>query len=786
MSLNFMKYALVSIFFCFLLNLFFIYFVQKLNIENTYLNNTWCPNLNNSFAQSTLERLKTDKCKKKVFDFVCQQKVPSILLNTCQHFDAKLKGTYLGCYKDSKNKRVLSSFDTIISISNTPNKCINTCLRGGYMYSGVEFIKECFCGEESNLNDSSLIKLPDSYCQKYKCPSPNENLYCGGYEAIAIYATGMKQHKRLYPVYVENNYEINKEVKILFLLQLNGRNDRQVKRMLKSVYRPNHYYIVHVDKRQKYMFNEMKKLEKILPNFKVSDERWSTIWGGASLLTMYLKLVESQMDKDWDFVINMSESDFLVIPLDELEVQLIANKGISFLSSHGSNSGKFIKKQGFYYKFMECEERMWRIEERNNFPENMYIDGGSDWIVIHRDFIKYSLSNETLPRDLRNMFQSVLLPLESFFHTLGYNSQFCNKIKARNLRLTYWKRTQGCRCAKLKKTVDWCGCSPLVFRNNDISFIHYNTVKQKATYFARKFDDFVDITAIHFAELQALKNKKNRNKIILVNDESYNHSWVNLYSLESDGDNELIYNWAKILMELKNDCFLINVTNIYTFKSSPSSKVYFVINLNAKCSGTPTNIELLVDYVEEKKLTENFIINDFLLLDVKIGFNLDLKEEIFRDSTNLFTKTGTVYILISWKQQNENIASSERKTSPPIYLEWYDGNEILVAAQNVSAYDSIFSNQYSFLELDTISNIKYGTWKVVFKNLSKNMTGAIINFPLFDVSDFNNMHFLTEKFYKVIDNCLGNNCMNFSWSTAFPNPKSDIKKGYDKKMEWLV
>ena len=44
-------------------------------------------------------------------------------------------------------------------------------------------------------------------------------------------------------------------VKILFLLQLNGRDARQVKRLIRLIYRPWHLYYVHVDARQNYIFN---------------------------------------------------------------------------------------------------------------------------------------------------------------------------------------------------------------------------------------------------------------------------------------------------------------------------------------------------------------------------------------------------------------------------------------------------------------------------------------------------------------------------------------------------
>ena len=45
-------------------------------------------------------------------------------------------------------------------------------------------------------------------------------------------------------------------------------------------------------------------------------KRYSTIWGGASLLTMLLSAIKELLEMedwtDWDFVLNLSESDYPV------------------------------------------------------------------------------------------------------------------------------------------------------------------------------------------------------------------------------------------------------------------------------------------------------------------------------------------------------------------------------------------------------------------------------------------------------------------------------------------
>lgn len=56
--------------------------------------------------------------------------------------------------------------------------------------------------------------------------------------------------------------------------------------------------------------------------------------------------------------------------------------------------------------------------------------------------------------------------LKSFFHTVLRNSAFCQSFTDNNLHLTNWRRKQGCRC-QYKHIVDWCGCSPNDFTNQD-------------------------------------------------------------------------------------------------------------------------------------------------------------------------------------------------------------------------------------------------------------------------------------------------------------------------------
>ena len=91
---------------------------------------------------------------------------------------------------------------------------------------------------------------------------------------------------------------------------------------------------------------------------------------------------------------------------------LTANEGFNFLKSHGYDSSKFITKQGLQRIFYECENRMWRLGDRL-LPNGVWVDGGSDWVALHREFVNYVVNSEDeIVVGLKKVFNYTLLPAE--------------------------------------------------------------------------------------------------------------------------------------------------------------------------------------------------------------------------------------------------------------------------------------------------------------------------------------------------------------------------------------
>ena len=111
------------------------------------------------------------------------------------------------------------------------------------------------------------------------------------------------------------------------------------------------------------------------------------------LLSAMKELLEMQDWTDWDFVLNLSESDYPVKTQEELVAFLSSNREGNFVKGHGRDHGKFIKKQGLDKTFYECETHMWRLGERS-LPSGIFVDGGSDWICLNRNFANYVVNSE--------------------------------------------------------------------------------------------------------------------------------------------------------------------------------------------------------------------------------------------------------------------------------------------------------------------------------------------------------------------------------------------------------
>uniref|UniRef100_A0A915PQL3 protein xylosyltransferase n=1 Tax=Setaria digitata TaxID=48799 RepID=A0A915PQL3_9BILA len=741
-----------------------------------------CKLLSESLILKALSRMETEECRAKARDIVCNinRETPDSLPNTCPKYNEGLRGQYVGCFKDSLNSRLLNGHLYKFK-NNSPSYCVNMCLRAGYSFAGIEYREECFCGD--TLTDA--VSLPDVSCKYYHCD--NDSLFCGGYNAAAIYRTGVVEKPLLLINYTEPDDSVA-NVQILFLLQLNGRNIRQVNRLLRIIYSPKHYYIIHVDSRQHYLFEEMKQLVATVhsagfSNIYLMEKRYATIWAGAALLSMVLEVLRTALYSlnwvSWDFMLNLSESNFPLLSMAELEFHLANNKGRIFLGNHGYDTARFIQKQGLEYVFMQCENRMWLLMKRTKFPKSIRLDGGSDWVVISRDFAEYALSDDDLPKNSRHFFTNVLLPVETFFHTLAANSKFCTQVVKGNLHLTNWKRRQGCRCAGLKKIVDWCGCSPLVFRYSDISRYSVEAVKNRVVFFGRKFDPMISQRAIAVAEAQALRFT---NSFAGSSHPSFNKSWINVYLSPVD-QSVLLESFAHTLLpyQKSRNCKFGNLLSVIAYKEDDEAHIQNVYRSSYLCENNKMEfIQVLVESINQVELM-GINVDGYELQDLQIGAELDLKEEIFRKYHGVLSEEDMIYAKLQWRRIDSLPTSVHRNyTSPQVVVEWKGPSGFLIKRTKVNSYDSIYGGQYTQLFSNETAP---GEWTVEIIHMDSANSSTVVGslkFAIFSTADENIDSSIISKYFRSIGFCWEAkfndlpNCLETPWSASFLDLKSQL------------
>ncbi|KPJ07173.1 Xylosyltransferase oxt [Papilio machaon] len=695
-------------------------------------------------------------------------------------------GKYHGCYLDEKKLRILSSFYGNYATTNSPEFCLDICIQAGFPYAGVQYASECFCGD---ISPRESAKTTEGSCDM-KCPG-NSTKICGGYFTMNIYETGLSKFVPVTPKLSSNEKE---SVRIVFLLTLNGRALRQVHRLINVLYRSHHYFYIHVDKRQDYMHRKLSALEKEFKNVRLAPNRYATIWGGASLLKMLLSSMKDFMSLgwQWDYVINLSESDFPIKSLEDLERFLSANKGLNFVKSHGREVQRFIKKQGLDKTFIECETHMWRVGERK-LPQGIIIDGGSDWIALSPEFVSYVVGKQDeLLSGLDVIFQHTLLPAESFFHTVLRNSIFCTTYVDNNLHVTNWKRKLGCKC-QYKHVVDWCGCSPNDFRTEDWPRIQ-NTLNRQL-FFARKFEPVINQEVI--TRVEQLIGFTDHYHI--QNLEGY---WQNIYDIEdkpAGTDDTLLSHAGSILRQnakilLQEDCTIelgevheINLykyADVYKVSSDYDQKEMTFRNLGG-ILGPLSEPILVYQFSQIEKLTENLTV---ILLD-PAGIIADVNI-IYKEENNLtnFIKFNVKTPLLPgvWKvalleQTLVPIAITKFLITP---LEFFSGKEMshqetsLIHSGSINSY----KNYSHIKDIDLLPSTKDSLLlqELAFSNVKR------IGHDLREWIDS-----LNVVFYDILGSCLSSDsfkgkqicgkykfrdCVTTDWSSLSPDPKGTIGK----------
>ncbi|CAE7248366.1 Xylt1 [Symbiodinium sp. CCMP2592] len=286
-----------------------------------------------------------------------------------------------------------------------------------------------------------------------------------------------------------------------------------VQRLLTSLWRRSHTFLVHVDLKS-------EQLERKLRDWSTSDPKLANVHveravgvrrSGASLLAAELYGLKRllSLSKTWHYFMTLSDSDQMVRPAEYLQRVLGLHFGRSFINTEVLD----VKPKSIA---VECSDRVHAIRmggHQDGIPirPNLTLASGSQFVVLHRDFAEFALdglgetgeevlklvadgpdyigrinqSGRSLAREVLNEVLFFSSPDETFFHTLAVNSLYCTSHLRYNF---HFHDTQGNFLDESSRSyTDFPTGSPPVLTSSSLPLLQ-QVREQHPIIFARKFD----------------------------------------------------------------------------------------------------------------------------------------------------------------------------------------------------------------------------------------------------------------------------------------------------------
>lgn len=284
-----------------------------------------------------------------------------------------------------------------------------------------------------------------------------------------------------------------KEITIAYLILVH-RLPKQFKRLFKSIYNPNNYYLIHIDKKAS------KDLQKEVTNF-ISDfentfilESESIVWWWYSMVNVELNGIKKLLNLwlNWDFFINLSWQDFPLKTQKEINNFLFENKDNNYIKVSNQIVERPDTMNRIQNYFIDNWNYVYEVSnEKRDFLKDTIPYIWWQWMILNRNCCEF-ICNSLETKKFTDYYINTLIPDESFFQTLLMNTSFDWNIINDDKRAIIWVNDGD---IKLR---------PKTFKKEDINFLSL-----KNNLFARKFDDNEDSEIIDFI-------KENFNKKVIA------------------------------------------------------------------------------------------------------------------------------------------------------------------------------------------------------------------------------------------------------------------------------
>nr|XP_043620663.1 beta-glucuronosyltransferase GlcAT14C [Erigeron canadensis] len=204
----------------------------------------------------------------------------------------------------------------------------------------------------------------------------------------------------------------------------------RLSRLVRAIYHPRNYYLLHLDLEA----SDGERIELVnnvkgLKNVMIVKKANLVTSKGPTFIACILHGVALLLKqaKDWNWFINLSASDYPLMPQDDiLHIFSYLPRDLNFLE-HTTNIGwkefqrarPIIIDPGLYH--LKKSGVFWAKEKRS-MPASFKLFMGSAWVVLTRPSLEFCvLGWDNLPRTLLMYYTNFLSSTEGYFHTVLCN-----------------------------------------------------------------------------------------------------------------------------------------------------------------------------------------------------------------------------------------------------------------------------------------------------------------------------------------------------------------------------
>ncbi|VFQ76361.1 unnamed protein product [Cuscuta campestris] len=228
----------------------------------------------------------------------------------------------------------------------------------------------------------------------------------------------------------------------------------RVKRLLGGLYHPRNYYLLHLDleasdgeRMELARFAKSDVVTREFKNVMVVGKADLVTYRGPTMMaaTLHAVAILLKKAKNWDWFINLSASDYPLMPQDDiLHIFSYLPRDLNFLE-HSTNLGwkefqrarPIILDPGIYHA---KKSGVFWAKEKRSMPAAFKLFMGSEWVILTRSFLEFCIWGwDNLPRTLLMYYTNFLSSPEGYFHTVVCNNKdYQNTTVNHNLHYIKW------------------------------------------------------------------------------------------------------------------------------------------------------------------------------------------------------------------------------------------------------------------------------------------------------------------------------------------------------------